>query len=119
MTIRRPLVRINGRTEQLPDGDTLPGAGRTIAEPVVFAHLDVGSGDSSANAALAATLAVQVAPLMAPGALVASDQDLGADGDASLPLGWRPVPPPDDVEPGRYFLYACGGPSGPPDTTDG
>lgn len=25
MTLRRPLVRINGRTEQLPPGDTLQG----------------------------------------------------------------------------------------------
>lgn len=62
-----------------------------------FIHVDLGSGDAAASAALAAALAPRIAALMAPGAVLVSDQDMP---DADL----RPLPLPSGVKPGRYFM---------------
>ena len=78
--------------------ETLPGALERIGAPAVLAHLDIGTGAQAENAALAARLAPMLVTLLADGAVVASDQALAAPGLAPLPL-------PDGVAPGRYFMY--------------
>jgi hypothetical protein len=79
-------------------GDTLTRAlaqlGRGAA---AFVHVDLGSGDAAASAALAAAIAPQVAALMAPGAMLVSDQEMPNAGLAAMPL-------PPGIKPGRYFL---------------
>ena len=71
----------------------LPG-GRLAA----LAHSDVGTGDAARNAELARWLGAALPPLLAAGAVVACDQELDDPRLAPLPL-------PDGVAPGRYFLY--------------
>jgi len=77
---------------------TLPQAlqqlGRSAAALI---HVDLGSGDSMASTALAISIAPMVAELMAPGAVLVSDQEMPA---ATL----RPIDPPPSVRPGRYFM---------------
>ncbi len=77
---------------------TLPGAIDRIGAPAALVHADVGSGDSSATQALAAFLGLTLPALVAPGAVILSDQDLKPAGTTILPL-------PDGVESGRYFAY--------------
>jgi hypothetical protein len=61
-------------------------------------HADTGSGDEAATAALARWLGPVLAPMLARGAIVLSDQKLDVPGAAALPL-------PTGVPPGRYFVY--------------
>jgi hypothetical protein len=78
--------------------DTLPRAlGRLGAQAAAFIHVDLGSGDAAASQALGASIAPQVSALMAPGAVLVSDQPMPAPGLDALPL-------PDGVMPGRYFM---------------
>jgi hypothetical protein len=60
-------------------------------------HADIGSGDAAATAALARALAPLIPPLLAPGALVVSDQRLDLAGATVLPL-------PPGVQEGRYYV---------------
>lgn len=60
-------------------------------------HADLGSGDAATSQALAAKLAPDIVTLMAPGAVIVSDQALSTTGLQTLPL-------PPDVQPGRYFM---------------
>lgn len=76
---------------------TIPGAGSRIGSAVAFAHCDTGSGDRAATAAQAAWLGPALRPLLAVGAVVASDQPLSGGGYETLPL-------PASVRPGRYHL---------------
>ena len=77
--------------------DTLPiAAGRL--PPAALVHADFGSGDRTATATLAAFLGPAIRRLARPGAVVVSDQPLDSEGLERLP-------PPDEVPPGRYFLY--------------
>jgi hypothetical protein len=77
---------------------TLPQAiARLGAGSAAFIHVDLGSGDAAASQALAARLAPDIAALMAPGAVVVSDQPVIHDSLAPLPL-------PEEVKPGRYFM---------------
>lgn len=78
--------------------DTLgPFAARHAAQ-MALVHADTGSGDTAATAALARWLGPVLAPMLARGAIVLSDQALEiADAD--------PQPLPDGVPPGRYFIY--------------
>ena len=78
--------------------ETLPAAGARIGAPAVLAHSDIGTGDRERNAELAAWLAQAVPPLLAPGALVVSDQPMAA---AAL----VPQPLPGGIAEERYFLY--------------
>jgi hypothetical protein len=66
--------------------------------PVALAHADLGSGDAEASAALARWLGPALAPLMAPGGVVLSDQPLA---DPRL----LPAALPAGVPDGRYFIY--------------
>lgn len=77
---------------------TLPAAAARWPGRAVLAHSDIGTGDAGRNRRFAAWLALSLPPLLAPGAVVASDQALGDDRLAPLPL-------PATVPPGRYFLY--------------
>ncbi|WP_374310211.1 class I SAM-dependent methyltransferase [Dongia sp.] len=77
---------------------TLPQAlARLGAGAAAFIHVDLGSGDAEASQALAARLAPDIAALMAPGAVVVSDQPITAP-------ALHPLPLPDGVKPGRYFM---------------
>ncbi|MGE0745098.1 MAG: class I SAM-dependent methyltransferase [Rhodospirillales bacterium] len=80
--------------------DTLARAASSIGAHAVLAHCDIGSGDDAANAALASAVAPLLAPLLADGAVVASDQPLSDPALASVHL-------PSGVVAGRYHLYAA------------
>ncbi len=74
---------------------TLP---RFAGRPAALAHADLGSGDAASNAALARWLGPALAPLMAAGGVVLSDQPLA---DPRL----SPLVLPAQVPEGRYFAY--------------
>ena len=78
--------------------DTLPAAARRLGASAALSHGDFGSGDGWATAELARWLGPALAPLLRPGAIVASDQKLSLRGLALLPL-------PSSVPAGRYHLY--------------
>lgn len=81
--------------------DTLGGAAARIGAPAALAHLDFGSGRAAADAELAGFFGPALGPLLAAGAIVVADQDVGAP-------GWRALELPDGVQPGRYFMYRIG-----------
>lgn len=81
-----------------PLEQTLPAARVRFAGQVVLAHADLGTGDSGRNIRLARFLSAELPPLLAPQAIVVSDQALG---HAAL----HPLPLPAGVAPRRYFLY--------------
>ena len=77
---------------------TLPQAiGRLGEQAAALIHVDLGSGDARASRALAAGLAPAITRLMAPGAVLISDQPMP---DATL----TPLDLPAGVKPGRYFM---------------
>jgi S-adenosyl-L-methionine methyltransferase len=78
--------------------DTLPQLGRRIGATVALIHADLGSGDKEASQRQAAQLAPTMAMLLCARGIVVSDQPLSA---ARL----QPLPLPDGVKPGRYYLY--------------
>lgn len=78
--------------------DTLPRANAQIGAPAALAHCDIGSGNAVNNQSLASWLGPNLLSLLAPGAIVLSDQAFDVTGLESLPL-------PDGVAPGRYFFY--------------
>lgn len=78
--------------------DTVPAALARLSAATVLAHCDTGSGDAGATRALADWLGPALDPLLAPGAIVVSDQSLAA-------AGWRDVNIPENVAPGRYYMY--------------
>lgn len=77
---------------------TLPRAGVRFAGRVCLVHSDIGTGDTTLNARIADFLATALPPLLAPGAVVVSDQPLA-------PAGTTPLDLPAGVKPGRYSLY--------------
>lgn len=78
--------------------ETLPELGRRFGGRVALAHFDAGTGDSTANLALAAELSASIVPLLCRDGILVSDPPIAAPELAALPL-------PDDVAPGRYHLY--------------
>ncbi len=78
-------------------GETLPSAVERFARAVALVHSDIGTGDGSYNAEIAAFLGAQLGPALAPGALVVSDQPIEMSGCTA-------VAPPDDIQKDRYFL---------------
>ncbi|MBC7833396.1 MAG: hypothetical protein H7Y62_15400 [Hyphomicrobium sp.] len=78
--------------------DTLPPARDRFAAQVAFLHSDIGTGDDARNLRFAAWLGPELLPLLAAGAVVASDQPLPALADLR-------VAPPQGVEADRYYLY--------------
>lgn len=99
--------QVNAHPDCIPDpghlflGDvtaTLPAAAARIGRPAALVHLDIGTGDAVATAALVAGLATQLRAMMAEGGVLASDQAL------TVP-GLHPLPLPEEVPERRYFLY--------------
>jgi len=78
--------------------DTLPNADCRIGARAALAHVDCGTGDAQRNAALASDIAERLSPLMASGGIIVSDQ-------AMLHACLTPLPLPDSVADGRYYLY--------------
>ncbi len=81
--------------------DSLPVALARIGERAILAHCDIGSGNAALTAALAAFVGPALAPLLAPGAVVAADQALEIPGCERVAL-------PSGVAAGRYHLYRMG-----------
>jgi SAM-dependent methyltransferase len=80
--------------------DTLPQFAASGFGHVALAHADAGSGDKAASEAQARALVPLLDPLLAPGAVIASDQDM-----APAAHGWLAQELPDGVTAGRYYLY--------------
>jgi S-adenosyl-L-methionine methyltransferase len=78
--------------------ETLPRATERFAGTVALIHADIGSADTERDARLARAVAEFLPKLLRPGGLVVSDRDV-------VFTGARPVPAPDDVAAGVYFLY--------------
>ena len=98
---------VNAHPDCIPDAahlilgdvrETLPQARRRLPGPAALVHSDIGTGDATQNAALAAWLAGALPALLAAGAWVVSDQALRA---AAL----IPQAAPAEMDPERYFLY--------------
>jgi len=77
---------------------TLKAARARFAGRVALAHADLGSGHPEVDARTAATISAALPPLMVPGGIIVSDQEL------SFPAA-EALPPPAGVQPGRYFIY--------------
>ncbi len=78
--------------------DTLPAARERFSGKVAFLHSDIGTGDDDRNRRFAEWLGPHVLPLLAPGAIIASDQALPA-------LAKFAIPPPEGVGEDRSYLY--------------
>src|SRR3546814_20386815 len=91
---------VEGRIE-----DTRDGCHDRLAGSVALAQADLGSGHAARDACTAAMLSTKLGWFMAPGGVVASDQEL------YLPQA-DPVPLPPDVQAGRYFPYRWRGAAG-------
>ena len=78
--------------------ETLPIALEVIGGPAALVHTDIGTGDPENNARIAAFLGLTVPALLAPGGIIASDQDLGLQ-------NWERLALPDGVPPKRYHLF--------------
>lgn len=78
--------------------ETLPAARARFGGKAAFVHSDIGTGDDDRNRRFAEWLGPQILPLLAPGAIVASDQALPALADFK-------IAPPAGVEADRYYLY--------------
>ena len=82
--------------------EALPRAAAALGPCAVLVHCDIGTGDKDANRALAAKVSALLPPLLAPGAITVSDQELDFPGLEPLPL-------PDGVPEGRYHLKRFAG----------
>ncbi len=78
--------------------DTIPDALQRTGAPAALAHGDFGSGDEAVNAATAAFLSKILPELMAPGAVILTDQELQME-------GWDILPLPEGVPIDRYFIF--------------
>jgi len=83
--------------------DTLPSVGARIGAPAALVHCDIGSGVAENDRALAAFVADTLPSLLAPGAIVISDQPLPSP-------RLKNFDPPAGVAPGRYHLYRAEAP---------
>ena len=77
---------------------TLPQAAARFAGQVALVHSDLGCGDARIDAQVSALVAAHLPRLLAPGAVVVADQDVGFAGARALAL-------PDGVASKRYFLF--------------
>ena len=82
--------------------DWLPAVTDRFRGAVALVHADVGSGVAADNRRLAARISPLLTPLLAPGALVVTDQEMALPGAA-------PVALPDGVAPGRYHMVRVAG----------
>lgn len=77
--------------------DALPAAGERFRGTVALLHADVGTGVAEHNRRLAARISPLLPPLLAPGAIVVTDQEM------ALPAA-APISLPGGVAPGRYHM---------------
>lgn len=80
--------------------ETLPALARRLGPVVALVHADTGSGDEESSRAQARMLAGLIDPLLAPGGLVVSDQNMAPNN-----CGWLGERLPTGVAAGRYFIY--------------
>jgi len=93
-----------------PSGDLIEGDFRTtlvdalakMGAPAALVHADIGSGDRTATAELAAWLALVIGPFVTPGGVIVSDQPLDVPGAEAFPL-------PEIVAEGRYNMCVLPG----------
>jgi hypothetical protein len=78
--------------------ESLPCAMARIGPAAVLAHLDIGTGVKADSTRLAESIAPLVARLLAPGALVISDQEIAGWSHARLAN-------PSAIPAGRIHLY--------------
>lgn len=78
--------------------ETLGEAASRLPMSAALAHSDIGTGDASRNAVVAASVASLLPPILAAKAIVVSDQRLV--GGTLVPIEL-----PATVRPGRYFMY--------------
>ena len=77
--------------------ERLPAVTARFRGAVALLHADIGSGVTEDNRRLAACISLLLPPLLAPGALVVTDQEM------ALP-GATPIDLPDGVARGRYHV---------------
>jgi len=80
--------------------ETLEAASKRLGATAIMAHCDIGSGDKHQTAALAAAIGLPLRALLAPNAVILSDQALTIPGCNQIPL-------PDGIAADRYFIYRC------------
>ena len=99
-------LKISAHPSCIPDGDhlflgdvldRLPAVTERFHGSVALVHADIGSGVAEHNRRLAARISPLLPPLLAPGALVVTDQQM------TLPA-MTPVELPEGVAPGRYHM---------------
>ena len=78
--------------------DSVPGAVARFHGKVAFVHADFGTANAERDRRVAAFIAAQLPDFLAPGGVVAADRKVAFTGAEPLPL-------PDGVEPGVYFMY--------------
>ncbi len=83
--------------------ETLPVAAARLGPVAILAHCDIGSGDIDQTAALAAAIGPALTALLAPNAVIISDQVLTIPGAKKLHL-------PDGIAADRYYFLR--GPTG-------
>ena len=98
---------LNAHPDCIPDAahlilgdiaETLPPLSKRFERQAALIHADIGTGDPERNARFAIWLGNHLPNLLAPGAVLLCDQEIGAMEGARLPL-------PDGIQPGRYFFY--------------
>jgi hypothetical protein len=83
--------------------EQLGHAAATLGPRAVLVHSDLGNGNRPASVDFGRTmLAPALLPLLAPGALILSDQPLPVPGSKALAK-------PDDMDPERYYFYRFAG----------
>ncbi len=78
-------------------GVTLGRAAEHLGGSAVLAHVDIGSGDEEASRALGVWLAGKLPALLAPSAIIVSDQPVPND-------TWTDLALPQGIAPNRYFM---------------
>ena len=79
-------------------GDTLPAADARFGPTVALVHTDLGVGVAEEDDPIAAIISPWLGRLLRPGGVVVANQPLAV-------ARFVPLPEPDGVRPGRYFLY--------------
>lgn len=86
--------------------EQLARAAQDLGPSAILVHSDLGNGDQPASVDFGRTiLAPALKPLLAPGALILSDQPVPV-------AGAEEVAKPDDMNPERYYFYRYGGDPG-------
>ena len=98
--------QVAAHPDSTPDADhlilgdlklTLHEAKSRFQSCVVLVHSDVGTGDAAGNAILTAFVGPALIPMLAPNAVVVSDQPITIPDAVAIEL-------PKDVPQGRYFM---------------